>query len=64
MYKTIEKNISAELVEKKSKFIANIFYIECKEEAEVLIKQINKKYHDAKHNCFAYIVKDINRRRN
>lgn len=64
MIKTIKENESAEIIEKKSRFIANIFYIECKEEAEALIKQINKKYHDAKHNCFAYIVKDINRRRN
>ena len=56
MYKTIEKNISAELVEKKSKFIANIFYIESKEEAEEIIKNTNKKYHDARHNCYAYRV--------
>lgn len=56
MYKTIEKNISAELIEKKSKFIANIFYIESKEEAEEIIKNTNKKYHDARHNCYAYRV--------
>ena len=44
MIKTIKENEYAEIIEKRSKFIANIFYIECKEEAEVLIKQINKKY--------------------
>ena len=54
MFKTIKDNVSAELVEKKSKFIANIFYIETREEAEELIKVINKKYHDARHNCYAY----------
>ncbi len=64
MIKTIKENESAEIIEKKSKFIANVFYVESKDEAENIIKQINKKYHDAKHNCFAYIVKDINRRRN
>ena len=64
MIKTIKENKSAEIIEKKSKFIANVFYVESKDEAENIIKQINKKYHDAKHNCFAYIVKDINRRRN
>ena len=56
MFKSIKHNASAEIVEKKSKFIANIFYIESKEEAEKLIKDINKKYHDARHNCYAYRV--------
>ena len=34
MYKTINENISSEIVEKKSKFIANIFYIQTVEDAE------------------------------
>ena len=46
MFKTIKENVSAEIVEKKSKFIANIFYVETREEAESIIKDINKKYHD------------------
>ena len=56
MFKTINENASAEIVEKKSKFIANIFYVETKEEAEEKIKEINKKYHDARHNCYAYRI--------
>ena len=56
MYKTIKENISAEIVEKKSKFIANVFYIESREEAEDIIKSQKKKYHDARHNCYAYRV--------
>ena len=56
MFKTIKQNVSAELVEKKSKFIANLFYVETREEAEELIKSINKKYHDARHNCYAYRI--------
>ncbi len=56
MFKSIKHNASSEIVEKKSKFIANIFYIESKEEAEKLIKDVNKKYHDARHNCYAYRV--------
>lgn len=56
MFKTIKENVSAELVEKKSKFIADIFYITSKEEAEEIIKQVKKKYHDARHNCYAYRV--------
>ena len=61
-FKAIKENVSAEIVEKKSKFIANIFYIETAEEAEETIKNLKKQYHDAKHNCFAYIVKEINRK--
>lgn len=54
--KTIKENVSAEIVEKKSKFIANIFYVENTDEAEKYIKQIKKKYNDARHNCFAYAI--------
>ena len=53
---TIEENVQAEITEKKSKFIANLFYIENVEEAENIIKQTKKKYFDAKHNCIAYRV--------
>ncbi len=56
MFKTIKEDTSAEIVEKKSKFIANIFYIESQEEAEEKIKMINKKYFDARHNCYAYSI--------
>ena len=56
MYKTISDNVSAELVEKKSKFIANIFYVETVEEAEKCLEETRKKYHDARHNCYAYSI--------
>ena len=56
-FKTIlEKNTTAEIIEKKSRFIANLFYVETPQEAEDKIKQVKKKYYDAKHTCFAYIT--------
>ncbi len=55
-FKTIKENVTAQIVEKKSKFIANMFYIESMEEADRIIKETKKKYHDARHNCFAYIL--------
>ena len=58
MFKTVEQNTSAELVEKKSKFISNLIYINNQEEAENIIKEMKKKYHDARHNCMAYRVID------
>lgn len=57
--KTIEKEVSAEIVEKKSKFIGNLFYVENVKEAEAKLEEIRKKYHDARHHCFAYrIIED------
>ena len=60
MYNTIKENASYEIVEKKSKFIGNVFYVESKEEAEIIIKEQKKKYHDARHNCYAYRVLEEN----
>ena len=55
-FKAIKTNVSAEIVEKKSKFIANIFYVESADEAEQYIKEMKRKYCDARHNCFAYAI--------
>lgn len=55
-YQTIIREENAEIVEKKSKFIANIYHIENVEEAEEKIKEIKKKYYDSRHNCVAYRV--------
>ncbi len=46
----------AEIVEKKSRFIANIAYADTQELALEFINKIKKKYRDARHNCYAYIV--------
>lgn len=53
---TIKKNVQSEIVVKKSKFICNLIKIETQEESESIIKQIKKKYYDARHNCIAYRV--------
>ena len=45
-----------EIVEKKSRFIANIFPVTTEEEALEKITAMRKKYYDARHNCFAYIL--------
>ena len=57
-FKTIENSTTATVEEKRSKFIANLFYVGNVEEAEEIIKQNKKKYYDARHNCYAYIIKD------
>ena len=54
--KVLTENSTAEIVEKKSRFIANVFYVANVEEADEKLNEIRKKYYDAKHNCFAYIL--------
>lgn len=55
-FTTILNDEIAEIVEKKSRFIANIYHVENVEEAEEKIRVTKKKYYDAKHNCIAYRV--------
>ena len=58
---TIAESVQSEITEKKSKFIANLFYVENSEEAEKIIKEIKRKYFDARHNCIAYrVIEDGN----
>ena len=56
--KIILENNEAEIVEKKSRFIANIAMVSSEEEALEFIDKIKKKYYDARHNCYAYIIGD------
>ncbi len=55
-YKIITKEGCGEIVEKKSRFIANVFAVENQQEAEEKIAEISKKYWDARHNCYAYVI--------
>lgn len=55
-FKTIEHDSCEEIVEKKSRFIANLIYVESEEQAQDKIKEIKKKYYDARHNCYAYRI--------
>ena len=59
-YYTIYSDVQSEITEKKSKFIANMYKVESVEQAEEKIKNIKKKYFDAKHHCIAYRVQDNN----
>ena len=56
--KIILKTKETEIVEKKSRFIANIAAVASEEEAIEFIEKIKKKYYDARHNCYAYIIGD------
>ena len=55
-HKAVYRGGSGEIVEKKSRFIANIKSVETVEEAQVYIEEMKKKYCDARHNCSAFSV--------
>ena len=54
MFTTIQNNSIAEIVQKKSRFIAELYYVESEAEAEAVLEKIKKKYNDARHHCYAY----------
>ena len=45
-----------EIVEKKSRFIANVKKVETEQEATAFINEMKKKYYDARHNCSAFVI--------
>lgn len=47
---------NAEIVEKKSRFIAHVQSVQTVEEAQEFVEEIKKKYWDARHNCYAFSV--------
>ncbi|MCR5638171.1 MAG: IMPACT family protein [Lachnospiraceae bacterium] len=55
-YNTIKEACTGEIVEKKSCFIANAVHVENEAEAEEFIAKMRKKYYDARHNCYAYVL--------
>ncbi|MCC8066476.1 MAG: YigZ family protein [Clostridiales bacterium] len=54
--KIIYEGGEAEIVEKKSRFIATIRPVDSEEAALEFIAATKKKYWDARHNCFAYVI--------
>ncbi len=59
-YKTVIRPGSSLVEVKRSKFIGIIQAVSSAEEAEALVKDEKKKYHDAKHHCSAYIIRGEN----
>lgn len=55
-YRTIYQGAKAEIVEKKSRFIAEVFPVDSEEAAMEYLEQVRKKYWDARHHCWAYVI--------
>ena len=59
-YKTILEQAEAEIVEKKSRFIATVRPVKTEEDARNFIEEMKKKYWDATHHVFAYQLGERN----
>lgn len=59
-YRTIEKPVTGTLIEKKSEFIASLFPVKTGNEAIACIEAVKKEHRKARHNVYAYIVRDQN----
>lgn len=55
-YDTVYTGGVGEIVEKKSRFIAQVFPVKTEEEVMQLLETTRKKYWDARHNCYAFIL--------
>lgn len=57
-YITVESPASDSFVEKRSRFIGYISPVKTEAEAEEFINQIKSKHYDARHNPYAYILRE------
>ncbi len=55
------KNATAEITEKRSRFIGNISPVKNEQEALDFVRSVKKEYYDAKHSAYAYITDGIKR---
>ncbi|WMJ86338.1 YigZ family protein [Anaerocolumna sp. MB42-C2] len=55
-FRTVYTGGTGEITEKKSRFIASVAPVLSEDDALEFIEQIKKKYWDARHNCYAYVI--------
>lgn len=57
-YNTIIEEAEGEIVEKKSRFICNLYHVESEEEIAALVEALRKKHYQSRHVCHAAILGD------
>ncbi len=57
-YKTIARRAEARFIEKKSEFIGYLAPVSAEEEAISFLNEIRAMHRKAKHNCYAYILRE------
>lgn len=56
-YKTVSKEVCEGFYsEKRSKFLAFVHHVDSDDEAMAIVKEYRKKYYDARHCCYAYVL--------
>lgn len=55
-YLTIKQSTEAQLTEKRSRFLAFTFPVKTEDEAKEKVAAFKKKYYDARHVCYAYVL--------
>lgn len=56
-YKTVSKEVYEGFYsEKRSKFLAFVHHVDSVDEAMAIVKEYRKKYYDARHCCYAYVL--------
>ena len=55
-YLTLKTTAEAQLTEKRSRFLAFAFHVNNEAEAKNIVGQFKKKYYDARHVCYAYVL--------
>ncbi len=56
----VKKGGESEYEEKKSRFLGKVFSVNSEAEASAYIEEIRKKYWDARHNCYAFVIGENN----
>jgi len=56
LFRTIEKPSEAVFTEKRSKFLAFAYPVRTADEAKEIVATLSKKYYDARHVCWAYML--------
>ena len=62
-YKTVRREANDEFVEKRSRFIGYVKPVSTEEEATAFISQIRSRHWDARHNVYAYSLREGNIKR-
>ena len=57
-YRVPFQDAESEFTEKRSRFLSHLFQVESEAEARRRIEEMKKKYYDARHNCWCYLIGD------
>ncbi|TDT30895.1 IMPACT family protein [Naumannella halotolerans] len=55
-YRVIARRASAELVERKSRFLATVRRVQTEEDARAVIEECRRNHRDAGHHCSAFVL--------